>query len=146
MQEYTIPAVAIYHNLTYSATRTQKHNTIDGRPITNNSIVAKMVGKSYFVSHMLPGEVTGRVPQPIYRMFRLKGDSSTQAALIRQKMCEAKVEMLEEILKHPHCPDYMNCRRNFIDNATPIQASIETVQRFPDETSKTTPSDSNHFR
>lgn len=131
-REYKIPMGALYNRLTYRATLRPDWNLVNGKRITNSGMVEKMMGKSYFVSHMLFGiNIYGEI-QPMYRMFRLKGDTSAMAAEIRLRMCESKISMLQEVLKYPYSPDYLQCRRDLIDYTTPIQAFIRTVRHFPD--------------
>lgn len=130
-REYTMPMSALCNRLTYRATRKQEWNLVNGKRITNSGIVEKMMGKSYFVSHMLAGENNYGKIRPIYRMYRLKGSLSAMAEEIRLRMCESKITMLNEVLKSPFSPDYLQCKRNFIDYATPIQSLMQAVRNFP---------------
>lgn len=131
-REYRMPMSALDNKFTYRANRRQNWHLVNGKRITNSGMVEKMMGKSYFVSHLLLGDLNYGEKRPLYRMFRLKGDNATMASEIRAHMCESKIEMLEEVLKYPFSPDYLRCSRHFIDYTTPIRAFIETVRHFPD--------------
>lgn len=131
-REYEMPMGALDNKFTYRANRRQNWSLVNGKRITNSGMVEKMMGKSYFVSHILLADRNYGEKRPLYRMFLLKGDSSAMAAEIRKRMCESKIEMLEEVLKYPFSPDYLQCRRHFIDYTSPIHAFIETVRHFPE--------------
>lgn len=126
-----LPVNALIGKYTYTATLTQRHTTIDGRPLTNYKMVEKIQRKDYFVSHTLPTRMINGRTFPAYRLFRLKGADNQKAETIRIAMTEAKLVMLNELLAYPYCPDYLRCSRHFIDYAAPIQAAIEAIRRFP---------------
>ena len=42
-----------------------------------------------------------------YRMYSLTGGQRRRAAIIRRAMLNAKIEMLEEILRYPRSPFYL---------------------------------------
>lgn len=129
---HRMPVGALIGKFTYRASRRQNWNLLNSRRITNGGMVERMMGKSYFVSHVICGEKRIGVMRPLYRMFRLKGNPAATAAEIRLRMCESKIAMLQEILTYPFSPDYLLCHRGFIDYTTPIQNFIDMVSHFPE--------------
>lgn len=126
-----LPVMILTDRLTYTATRTQTHVMVNGRPLTNAKMVANMQGKDFFVTHALPVEMPRGGIVCSYRMFRLRGSEERKAEIIRARMVESKIAMLEEILTHPYEYSYLRCSRHFIDYTTPIRAAIEAIRRFP---------------
>lgn len=122
---------ALADKLTYTANRRQIHVMVNGRPLTNHKMVENLQGKDFFVSHALCTEKPNRKRFPAYRMFKLRGNQANRAAMIRTKMVESKIAMLEEILKFPYSPDYLQCHRDFIDYSTPINAAIAAIRQYP---------------
>ena len=129
--ERHFPVRCLTEKITYAATLRQVHVEVNGHAVTNERMVEKMQGKDYFVSHALPADATLRGQTPAYRMFRLKGTSRQCADIIRRQMVESKIRMLEEVLSHPYCREYLQCSRDFIDYATPILEAIDIIRRFP---------------
>lgn len=118
----------------YTASNREVHVTVNGRPLTNFKMVERMQRNDYFVSHALPTHRAMVKTLPAYRMHRLKGTAAQRAETIRRAMTEAKLTMLDDILKYPYCPDFLHCRRDFIDYATPIRAALAAIRLFPDRT------------
>ena len=130
-RELHMPLPSLTRKVTYFATRRQIHVTVNDKPLTNRSMVERMQGKDYFVSHALMAHNGHTGLTPAYRMYPLKGSPAQRAHTIRARMIESKVTMLGEILANPHCACYLQCRRNFIDYTTPIQEAIDVIRRFP---------------
>lgn len=131
-EEYHMSMNRLTCRFTYAATLRQVHVTVNDRPLTNDKMVQRMQGKDYFVSHALPERAGMKGGHAVYRMYRLKGSDAGKAELIRRKMVEAKICMLNEILSYPYTPQYLHCSRNFIDYATPISTFIEAFRRYPE--------------
>lgn len=131
--ERHLPVRCLTEKITYAATLRQVHVEVNGHAVTNERMVEKMQGKDYFMGHALPADTTLRSQMPAYRMFRLKGTSRQCADIIRRQMVESKIRMLEEVLSHPYCMAYLQCSRDFIDYATPIQEAIDVIRRFPND-------------
>lgn len=131
-EEFHILLNALIDKLTYKATLQQVHVMAGGRPITNRRIIESMQGKDYFVSHSLPARTSNMNNRQAYRMYRLKGKNLQKADAIRTAMIEAKIAMLEEVLAHPYCKEYLCCSRNFIDYVAPISAAIAAIRKFPE--------------
>lgn len=129
--ETKLPLSFLTDRVTYIATRRQMHVTVDGRPITNDSMVERLCGKDYFISHALRAEMPNGKKALAYRMFRLKGSDHDKAEKIRQSMMESKVIMLQEILAHPHCTEYLQCSRDFIDYVGSIRHALDIISNFP---------------
>lgn len=129
-QELQIPLSSLTEQVTYTATRRLIHVTVDGKPLTNRNMVEKMQGKDYFVSHALMAQKAGAGQVPAYRMSKLKGNQEQRADTIRISMVMSKIAMLKEIMANPHCPDYLQCSKNFIDYTTPIQEAISIIRSF----------------
>lgn len=127
--EIHIPIWALSDKLTYNATLRQTHVTVNGKPVTNPCMVESLQNKSYFVSHALMCTGHGGKIVPAYRMFRLYGTSQRKATMIRERMMEAKITILNEILSYPYSPDYLQCKRNLIDYSTPIESYISEIKR-----------------
>lgn len=107
-----------------------ERNTIGNRRITNPDHVAALVGKRVFVSRIIRGRNPAGVIHPVYKMTRLKGDVTKDAATIRTAMCQAKIEMLQRILDHPDCDFHLNCSRNFFDYQPRIQRAIRIIESW----------------
>lgn len=129
-QETHLPLGALTDRVTYIANRRQVHVTVDGRPLTNDNMVERLSGKDYFVSHALHAEKPNGKKALAYRMFRLRGDTHDRAEKIRQSMLESKIFMLQEILAHPYCSEYLQCCRDFIDYVSPIRQALDAIRNF----------------
>jgi len=64
-------------------------------------------------------------------MHTLRGTQAMQANIIRASMCASKIEMPEEIMRHPHLPEYLGNPCRSIDITTPIRQTIAAVRRYP---------------
>lgn len=124
------------NNLTLTSTLRQTHICVGGNPLTNEKMIERMQGKDYFVSHALPARTVGDISRVAYRMYRLKGRDGQKAALIRERMIDSKITMLNEVLAYPYTPQYLRCCRDFIDYTTPIIALIDAIRRYPPSTNK----------
>lgn len=132
LEEKHLSINSLTNRFTYTASLHQVHVTVNGRVLTNEKMVERMQHKDYFISHALASRTESGKSRPAYRMFRLKGDDSQKAELIRHQIIESKITMLQEILAHPYASQYLRCNRNFIDYSTPILTAIEAIRHFPD--------------
>lgn len=112
----------------------QERSMIGNRRITNDSHVAALVGKRFFISRIIHCRNAWGNHTPAYKMIRLKGNLEKDAQAIRQSMCEAKIEMLRRILDYPESDRYLNCSRDFFDYRTPILRAIDTITHYSDIT------------
>lgn len=131
-QELHLSLSSLTNNLTLTSTLKPTHICVNGHPLTNGKMVERMQWREYFVSHALPARTAGGHGRVAYRMYRLKGIDAQKAALIRERMMESKITMLNEVLAYPYTPQYLRCSRHFIDYTTPVTALIDTILRYPD--------------
>lgn len=131
-REMSLSMNMLTRRVIYTATLRQIHVMVNGRPLTNETTVERMQGNDYFVSHALPARTETGHGRNAYRMYRLKGNEEQKAAMIREKMIESKIAMLQEIIAYPYTPQYLRCSRNFIDYVSPIEAAISAIRRFPE--------------
>lgn len=115
----------------YDTLRTE-HSFIGHNPIRNYKDVEKLVGKTVFVSLTIRGYGLYNRPWIAYRMHRLTGKTSRDAAVIREAMCAAKIEILERIIAYPEAPDYLNCSKNYFDYEHRLRRAIDIIRHFPD--------------
>lgn len=94
-------------------------------------------GRSMFVSHAVICErITGK-REPAYRMHRLYGGVCRRAAVIRESMCTAKIDMLQEVLAYPLHPDYLGNTCDRSGYASKIDCAIKQIRLFPTSTPPT---------
>lgn len=127
-----MPVWRLLNQVTYLASLQTIRSQVNDRNITNIKMLENLQGKSYFVSHVLQSRSAGGSLTAAYRMYRLMGDIGKQADLIRRTMCEAKVKMLEEVLKYPYAQEYLRCSRTLFDYRTRILHAIDTIRHFAD--------------
>lgn len=73
----------------------QVRNRYGKRSICNDEDVMTLAGKTVFVSRLIHGRDFNGSGRVAYRMHRLWGKLEKDAAIIREAMCEAKIEMLQ---------------------------------------------------
>lgn len=112
----------------------QERSMIGKRRITNDSHVAALVGKRFFISRIIHCRNARGYYAPAYKMTRLKGNLANDAAAVRLSMCEAKIEMLHRILDHPECERYLDCSPGLFDYCSRILRAIDIISHFPDTT------------
>lgn len=127
-----IPRSTLAEGITANDTVSRQRSWIGKTPLYNSEDVEKLVGKTVFVSRVIRGVNIQGYPRCAYRMHRLKGKPAKDAAVIREAMCSAKIEMLERILAYPESPDYLSCSKDFIDYEPRIRRAIEIIRHFPD--------------
>lgn len=131
-EENQMPVWRLASQVTYLASLQTIRSQVNDRNITNIKMVENLQGKSYFISHVLQSRSAGGSLTAAYRMYRLSGDIGKQAELIRRTMCEAKVTMLEEVLKYPYAQEYLRCSRTLFDYRTRIMRAIDIIRHFED--------------
>lgn len=109
-----------------------ERSMVGKKPIRNEKDVETLVGKTYFVSRVIRGCNKFGSGKVAYRMHRLTGNPLKDAAVIREAMVSAKIEMLERILDYPESPEYLSCSRELFDFESPIRGAIEMIRRFPE--------------
>lgn len=102
------------------------------RTISNDKDVLNLVGKTVFVSRIIHGYTIHGTGAAAYRMHRLWQDPGKNATIIRQVMCEAKIEMLQRVLDYPESPLHLSCSKGLFDYETPIRHFMEAVQHYPE--------------
>lgn len=129
-----MPVWQLLNQVTYFASLQTIRSQVNNRNITDIKMVENLQGKSYFVSHVLQSRTAGGSLTAAYRMYRLSGGIGKQAELIRRTMCEAKVTMLEKVLKYPYAQEYLRCPSTLFDYRTRILQTIDTIRHFEDAT------------
>lgn len=132
--ESLIPASAIRYGVTANDTAQRVRHTCGSRVFRHDKDVEWLVGKRVFISRIIHGYDIPGHDQVAYRMHRLCGRPEKDAAIIREAMCSAKIEMLERILKYPEGSDYLSCRRGFFDYEPRIRRAIDIISRYPEIT------------
>ncbi len=83
------------------------------------------------MTHAIPGFHCLTPDGIAYKMHLLYGSVARQADVIRQQMCQAKIEMLLEVLHHPESPFYLGYYDHDYDYVTPIRNAISAINRYP---------------
>lgn len=130
-ETHHISISALTSSLTHYFTKRPAHSRFNTRNITNFSIVEKMQNRSFFVSNFILG-TRGLEKLTIgYRFHRLKGNEQAQAKLIRHSMCDAKIEMLNEVLTYPWSECHLKMAPDSFDYRPPLLRAIEIIKIFP---------------
>lgn len=130
--EIFIPLAALTIPITANDSLRQERTKVGNRPVRNAEDVKKLVGHSYFVSRIIRGVNIFGSGKSAYQLHKLKGDIKKDAKIIREAMCEAKIEMLKRLLTYPEAPNTLSCTRGFFDYETRIRQAIELIHRFPE--------------
>lgn len=94
-------------------------------------MVEKMQNRSFFISNFIPGCRPNQSLNLAFRFHRLKGNEHNQAETIRHSMCNAKIEMLNEVLSYPSSEcNLKSCNQTF-DFRTPLLRAISIIKNFP---------------
>ena len=131
-EEIFIPSSTLINGVTANDTVSRERSWIGKRPIRNSKDIESLRGHSYVISRLIRGVNIFGSYKAAYKMHRLFGKTSRDAAIIRSAMCESKIEMLERIIAYPESPDYLSCRKGFFDYESRIRHAIELINRFPD--------------
>ncbi len=131
-EEIFLPTPALTRSITSRDTLRPLRTKLGKKSICNMDQVRALAGKRVFVSHILRGVVRPGVYSCAYRMHRLTGNLHRDATMIREAMCEAKIEMLERLLAYPESPDYLDCNRGLIDYKPRVRLAIELIRSYPD--------------
>lgn len=130
--EVFIPSNTFIFGVTANDTLRRERSIIGKTPIRTEIDVAKLTGKTVFVSRVIRGVNIFGSNKVSYRMHRLKDNLEKDAKIIREAMCDAKIEMLERIINYPQCPDYLSCRKDFFDYTSHINKAIDVIRKFPE--------------
>lgn len=120
---------SLIQTLTHRATRKPVWTLVNGRHLVLSNIHT-LEGRDMFVGHALCCDHPGSGIRQAYRMHRLNGSESKRAATIRENMCEAKLEMLDEILRYAILPEYLGNACRTFDHATPLLNAMASIRRF----------------
>ena len=82
-------------------------HTINGRRITQAKQIYALMGKRVFVSRSIV-TCTNRGYGKAMSMHRLTTDVAINAAIVREAMINARIEMLERLRKYPHSSVYLD--------------------------------------
>ena len=113
----------------HHTTKAQIRTTLNNRYIVRSN-VKSLRQKSVFVSNALYAVSSYDRYIPKYRMYTLRGDIHSRAATIRAAMIEAKLSMLEDLLKYPTSDLYLGPIPPDLDYRTPICNAIESIKCF----------------
>ncbi|MDE7414001.1 MAG: hypothetical protein K2N05_09500 [Muribaculaceae bacterium] len=132
LEEIFIPVGSLIHAITACDTMQPERSRVGSKPIRNTDDIRKLVGNRYFVSRVIRGVNIRRNGKCAYRFHRLTGRLEKDAAMIRKAMCEAKIEMLERILKCPRASCHLDCSPGLFDYESRIRLVIDLIRRFPE--------------
>lgn len=107
------------------------HSKFNSSNLTNDSMVEKMQNRSFFVSNVILGTRNYQTLGIGYRFNRLKGNEHSQAECIRRSMCNAKIEMLNEVIKYPWSDCLLKTSSNTPDYSPILLRAIDIVKDFP---------------
>lgn len=136
-KEYHFGLGSLTYPLAHPATKGPVWMLINGAHLVNSNIQS-LEGKSVFVSHALQCDRAILPPRQSYRMHRLYGSEAHRAKVVRESMCQAKLTMLEEIMKYPILPHYLGNLCKTFDYITPLRQAIDSIRRYPAATTPTT--------
>lgn len=129
-EEIFIPLGALKWGVFASDSLRTERSWIGKKAITNDADVEKLVGKTVFVSRVIRGHALGGKSRVAYRMHRLKGKPVVDAKIIREAMCDAKIEMLKRIIDYPQGPFNLSCHKNMIDYEPRLRRAIAIVRDY----------------
>ncbi len=134
--EIPLSGAILTHGVTAIDSNRKARFMLGKKQLRSDADTERLLEKSVFVSHIIRGtDFTGR-ERSAFRMHRLTGDTGRDAAIIRQAMCNAKIEMLERVLRYPESPYHLSCVRGLFDYETRIRRAIEVISEFPDASSE----------
>lgn len=119
---------SITHYITAGDSARRTRTLLDGKMFHSRGRVERLKGRSVFVSHIHTGHNRFHRPATAYFMHTLKGRLAEDADMIRRRMSEAKIEMLQRVLEYPYCPYYLSCTRGLFDYETPLRQFIATIR------------------
>lgn len=128
--EVFIPSGSLKYRVTAFDTLQGERTMYGTKPIRRDEDIQHLVGKSAFVSHTIRGHNISGQHKIAYIMHPLSGNIHKDAAMIREKMCKAKIKMLQRILDHPECEYFLNCRPGLFDYTSRINLAIELIRHF----------------
>lgn len=99
--------------------------------VRSDDDIRRLVGKTVFISRAILYSRKDYKYGSLFRMHKLTGNLARDAAMMRQAMCDAKIEMLERLMANPESQWYLNCDKGFFDYETPIKALIERIRQYP---------------
>lgn len=97
--EVLIARGRLINRITARDTLQPVRNFYGKRPIIHDEDVFRLVGRTVFVSRVIQGREFRGCGRAAYRMHRLWGKTAKDAAIIREAMCMAKIEMLKRMLE-----------------------------------------------
>lgn len=130
--EIFIPFGTLKNPITANDTIQPERTWVGKRPIRNVDDIERLVGKTYFVSRIIRGCNIRGFGAAAYRMHRLTGKTDKDASVVRKAIIEAKIEMLERMLKNPQSPDFLSCSKGLFDYESRIRKAIQVISHFPD--------------
>ena len=107
------------------------HSKFNSSNLTNDSMVEKMQNRSFFVSNVILGTRNFNTLGLGYRFHRMKGNDHSQADTIRRSMCNAKIEMLNEMIEYPWSDCLLKISSNVPDYTHILLHAIDIVKSFP---------------
>lgn len=126
-----IPNGRFLYGISAYDTHHSVYTTAGSRQIRHYEDIEWLVGKVFFISHMICGIGYNSLPRVAYRMHRLYGKPSRDAAIVRKAICDAKIDMLQRILANPECELYLDCSPDLFDYKTRINRAIALIRQFP---------------
>ncbi|MDE6410064.1 MAG: hypothetical protein K2K81_07470 [Muribaculaceae bacterium] len=135
-EEIPLSGSLLTHGVTATDSNRKERFMFGKKQLRSDSDIEKLLGQSVFVSHIIRGTDFLGHEKSAYRMHKLTGKTERDAGIIRHAMCEAKIEMLERILKYPESPYHLWCVRGLFDYESRIRRAIEVISRFPNAPSK----------
>lgn len=113
----------------------QVRNTINGRPVTKEDQIHRLIGKTVFVSRIITTHTLRDGYAAAMAMHTLRRPLTTAAATIRKAIISSKIEMLDRLLANPEAHIYLDgVPSRPVDIATPInslKAIINTYLNTP---------------
>lgn len=127
--EHYFPLGQLTGQISHHALRHQERVQVNGKNVTRAAVL-NLQNRSFFVTHAIPGFYGMKTNAMAYKMFRLYGSPEKRAAMIRQQMCQSKIDMLLEVLHHPESPFYLGYYELDFDYVTPIRNAIAAISRY----------------
>lgn len=131
-EEVFISSAALAYGVTANDTIRLERTWVGMKPLRHKEEVASLAGRSVFVSRIVRGVNNYGHPKAAYRMHKLTGKIEKDAQIIREAMCNAKIEMLQRIFDYPQSPDYLSCNKGVIDYESRLWRAIEIIRHYPE--------------
>lgn len=107
-----------------------EHHMVGKRKLYTDDDMKWLVGKTFFVSRIIRGRDRKGNGNVAYRMYRMNGKLKRDAAIIREAICNAKLEMLQRVIDYPEGEGNLSCDKGFFDYEPRIRRAMRIIGKY----------------